>query len=209
MNLKSVCCLITLLPAAACGQKVAVMADRMNIAYLGLNNPLTIVAADYPCDEISVTTDNGAIRKNEDCGYDFYPAKAGTANILVFNKGKGEIGSRKYRIKYLPAPIGRVAGKTGGSVALAEFKAQIGIVAYLEGFDFQARFAVSGFKIHVYRAANLVYDHLNEGARFDSSTRSFFRTLQINDRVLFSDVRCKYPDSSVHQIADMEFIMIE
>jgi hypothetical protein len=209
MNLKFVCCLMTLLPAAAAGQQVAIMADKMNIAYLGLNNPLTIVAANYPCDEISVTTDNGSIRKNEDCGYDFYPAKAGIANILVFNKGKEEIGAQKYRIKYLPAPTGRVAGKTGGSVGLAEFKAQIGIAAYLDGFDFQAHFAVSGFKIGVYRAANLIYDHLNKGARFDSSTRSFFQTLQINDRVLFSDVRCACPDNRVHQMADMEFIMIE
>jgi len=80
--------LLVLCSFVANGQKVAISAHRMNVIYVGIPNYMTIVAEKYPCETISVSTDNGKIEKQDRCTYIYYPENIGNGTIEVYNKKK-------------------------------------------------------------------------------------------------------------------------
>src|SRR5664279_4244911 len=80
-------------------QKFSISADRNNILYVGLDNPLTIAVENYPSNSIIVETDNGTIEGSSG-KYIFRANKRGKADVILYKRIKGqtkEIGRDEFR----------------------------------------------------------------------------------------------------------------
>ena len=201
--------LLLLLSFSSSGQKITVSADRMNVVYMGVINPLTIVSDSYPCDQLIVTTDNGEIEKNDYCSYSYMPQKDGTSKISVFNSKKQLINETIFRVKRIPNPIIQINGHNNGEIKKNVLVASLGITTMLTGFDFDARFVVMHFKIELIQNNQITFSREIDGPRFNEEIINAFKSLNNGDRMLISNITAKGPDSRLRKLSPAEFIIID
>jgi hypothetical protein len=120
-----------------------------------------------------------------------------TATISVSGDGKS-LGRFDFRVKRIPDPVARLSNKSNGIMGSGEFRAQGGVGAFLDNFDFEATCQVVGFEL-IYQPRRedpqLVQ---NAGARFDSKSSALVRQAKPGDTYYFRNVRGKCPgDGSV------------
>lgn len=205
--------LFLLQPFSAHAQQCVVANEKMNVVYVGIPNPLKAVVEGKPCSSVELHTSNGKVEKGPDpCSFIAYPAEPGRITYTIALKeknGSREVGRMDFRSKLIPAPKARVAGKNGGTITRNVLVAQEGIICYLDGFDFDARFMVSSFTTTIVRNGQTLFSQQAAGPRFNDETREAFRKLQAGDEVLFSDIHSKSPDGRIQALDPLEFRIIE
>ena len=185
----------------------------MNVVYVGIPNPLTIVVEKTDGKNVLVTTDNGKIASYDNGHYIYEPNKPGKAVISVNVKVKNamkKLQEFEYRVKSLPIPTARLAGKNGGYITRALLCAQIAPSAYLDGFDFDAKFVITKFKVIITRDKQVIYETTladEHGTRFDEKTKKVFCSLNKDDAVWITDIECKDPGNKVRNIDDLNFVI--
>jgi len=97
-------------------KEASVAADKMNVLYRGLENPMTISFAGVPDSKVSVSAPG--LRKAGGQGKYFINPPAGSNNLIVsvtatLDDGKKEVSRKSFRIKNIPSPEGKIAGKSG------------------------------------------------------------------------------------------------
>ncbi len=135
-----------------------VSADKMNVVYRGLDNPLSASAPGFTNDKVSLSASGGGslIRKTPG-HYIFRPSKGGRAKEVTFfvsvktkSGATQRLGSFKYRIKNLPAPAIRIAGKSEGKIAKSALLINPRLAAQLDNFLFEGvKYRVLNFEIYV------------------------------------------------------------
>ena len=203
--------LLLLLSFLSRGQKVVVSADKMNIVYIGVPNPLTIVAENYSCDKLTVSTDNGKIEKQDDikCWYIYSPKEEGISIISVFNSKKQLINETKYRVKRIPNPIIQINGHDNGEIRKNVLIASLGISTILIGFGFDVRFVVMHFKIELIQNNQITFSKEVDGPRFSEEIINAFKSLNNGDRMLISNITAKGPDSRLLKLSPAVFNIID
>lgn len=98
-----------------------VSADRMNVVYQGLQNPISVSAPGFTNDKVKLSVKGGGTLSSKGNGkYDFKPAQTlGDIEFVVSGSsadGKtSNLGGFKFRVKPLPMPTTRLAGAADGS----------------------------------------------------------------------------------------------
>jgi len=117
---------------------------RMNVLYIGVDNPIKIAASGYETSELTVSIDNGTITgKNGE--YIVCPKQQGTANVIVANSSGKEIQRTAFKVKITPDPIAAIKTpdgyKTNGLISKKELLDANGIVVSMKDFDFDINFS--------------------------------------------------------------------
>lgn len=191
-------------------QTFTVQAEKMNIAYMDTDNPLTIVSEDYSCDQIIASCDHGTLTKVEGCHYNFIPDQQGTCDIVVSAKtktGTKLIGKVKYRVKYIPRPVAVIGGRSEGKIATAVFKAQSGVSVSREEFDFDFRMRVTSFKMEFYRNGEILYNGFANEALFNEEIRKQIKNLKPGDKISVTEIRAVGPSSRVVPLNDINLTL--
>ncbi len=133
---------------------VTVSPTKMNVLYIGVDNPVSISCPGIPAEKITPSITNGTLTpvnvKNGE-----YIARVTTANkdgavvsvMADFNGQKKKMGEFKFRIKTVPNPVPKVAGKKDGKIAKGDVLAAGGIAAVMENFDFELSYTVQKFEM--------------------------------------------------------------
>lgn len=186
-------------------RSVAVSADKMNVFYIGVENPLTVSASGVSSNDVKVSA-SGPIKISGSGSKRMVTATTpGEATIRVTAGGKN-LGSFPFRIKRIPDPVARLSNKADGSMGSGEFKAQGGVGAFLDNFDFEATCQVAGFTlVHVAKRQDAV-EATNKGARYNDATRRLVNRASPGDVYYFDNVRAKCPgDKATRKINSMVF----
>ena len=183
------------LPAVA--QEAVVGIENAHIVYEQVSNPISISLENTPCSQLKLATDVGYLQKGPgDCQYIFTTGKPGKA-VFTLSKKAGsqyvEAGKITYLVKPLPLPEAMVAGKHGGAVPALIFKAQDGLIARLEGFDFPTQFKVSSFQMEVIRDGKVLLSTKNNDNIFEPVARTIITHVAPGDTVSFSSIMCRKP----------------
>jgi gliding motility-associated protein GldM len=121
----------------------AVMLDKMNVFYIGVDNPVT-VGSPTGWDKTHVTIDGGTITGNASAKI-VRVSKVGPVIVHVVADGKPT--DFKFRVKRIPDPVFKVAsGKA--RMPSVEFKNQQYCRAELENFDFDLKYNVVGATVY-------------------------------------------------------------
>jgi gliding motility-associated protein GldM len=131
----------------------SIQLDKMNVFYIGVDNPITVTAAGYSLEDVSVDIDGAEVKAGAGKGqFVVRASKPGkiTASIRAKDAaGTKQVGALEVRVKFIPDPVARVGGKSSGAMPSNQFKAQAGIVAALDNFDFEARFRITEYQLSV------------------------------------------------------------
>ncbi len=128
-----------------------ISADKMNVVYRGVANPMTISFAGVPDNKVSASA-SGLKKSGKSGKYTMVPTSGREVTINVsatLDDGSKASDKKTFRIKDIPAPFGEMAGKTG-AFKLPRRNVEIGKVkAVLKDFDFELPLTVTGFKFKV------------------------------------------------------------
>ncbi len=186
-------------PISLFSQDFCLESSRNLDFYQGVDNPLTVNVPNTPCDSICVSSDNGTIRKLDECRYLYLPETLGES-ILTINKiSKNDtivIGERNCQIKDLPKPTARVAGKINGDIEKNLLLAQIGIASAMENFGFDLSIRVIEFRTIIIRGDNILFNSINEGYKFTAETKSGLKKIDSGDIVYFVSIKCIFPSGN-------------
>lgn len=190
-------------------RSVAVSADKMNVFYVGVENPVSVSAAGVSSNELQVSvTGGGATIKKVGSNNFIIEATTPTDDCRV-NVSAPSIGlkdSKVFRVKPFPTPIAKLGNKTDGALGTGEFKAQLGVAAVLENFDFDARCNIQGYT--VYRAEprkDLKYQ-ANQGSRYEPRTQALINEARPGDTYYFQDIKARCPgDKAGRSLNSMVF----
>jgi gliding motility-associated protein GldM len=185
---------------------VAVMADKMNVLYIGVDNPLTITAG-AGSERVSAGMTGGSISKAGGNKFVAKPTTPGEQTITVNVEGKAA-GRVVYRVKYLPNPTGMVGNSEGGPIQSATFKAMGGIRALLKDSEFEAAFNVQGYTIGVNGPGFEDYTTAtNQGPRWTGNAQRLVERLKPGCGVWIDDLRVQGPDGKVRKLPTLSFIL--
>ncbi|MEZ4893499.1 MAG: gliding motility protein GldM [Saprospiraceae bacterium] len=188
------------------GQRsVAVSLDKMNVFYIGVENPISVSAAGVSSNEVKVSASGVSVSSQGGGHYVVTATTPGEATLTV--SGGGASQSFKYRVKRIPDPVPLLGAKhRSKSMGNGEFKAQGGIASVLENFDFDAKCDIVGFETTYLPKRQDPITAQNAGARWNSTVQDYINKAKPGDSYFFDDIKCKCPgDPAARNIGGLAF----
>lgn len=182
----------------------AVMLDKMNVFYIGVDNPVSI-SSGTGWDKTDVSMTGGNLNKVGTGKYNVRVTAVGKATITVSADKKPN--TFEFRIKRIPDPILKVGPSSGGRMQSVVFKNQQFCRADLENFDFDARFTVVSATVYFSGANfNSVQTATISGGNLAALSGQMARCIP-GTSITFDNVKVKGPDGEVRPIPGPGFIL--
>lgn len=164
-----------------------ISADKMNVVYRGVDNPMTISFAGISDNNV---TANAPGLKRAGKGYVMRPTSGREVTINVSGKladGSNVSDKATFRIKDIPAPTGAIRGEMG-LVKMQRSSLEISTIsAELPGFDFDLSLNVSGFKFKVPGQPTIIVN----GKKLDSRAKAALRKAKRGDAIQIFEIQAK------------------
>lgn len=175
------------------GEKsVTASADKMNVFYIGVDNPLSISAAGVPSGQVVVSADGADLVKESNGHYMVKPTKTGKTKIRVSGGGLDPV-VLEYRVKKIPDPVTLLGNRRGGGISAAEFRVHPGIRPKLENFDFDANCRIIGFELARVRKGKDVMIERNQGGAYVGQVKRMVESARSGDTYYFDKIKVKCP----------------
>jgi gliding motility-associated protein GldM len=182
----------------------SIFLEKMNVMYIGVDNPLTISAGSAGAEKMHVSFADGSISKGSGDHYVAKPSHPGMSKIVVTANGKNF--EFPMRLKYLPPPAAFVGTKKGGNVSSAEFKAMGGVIAKLEETDFEAPFKVVSYRVGAVGGPISIYQEANnEGNRWSGNAATLIGRAGPGTRVFVDNIIVVGPEGKQREIPGLQF----
>ncbi len=184
------------------GQKsIAVAADKMNVFYVGVDNPITVSAAGIPTSKLKVSAPGLNLRRGSGkSAYIVKPTKP-AKQVFITVSGEGESVKKEFRVKRIPTPnatVGRDAKNwKGGTIKSGPFKVQRMLEATLENFDFDAKCSIQGFNMTYVKRREDGVVAVNRGGKFTSEVTRLVSKAKPGDVYYFENVKGRCPGDQV------------
>ena len=183
----------------------AVMLDKMNVFYIGVDNPVTI-SSGTGWDKTHVSMTSGTLTPAGGPGkYNVRVSAVGKATINVNADGKNS--SYDFRVKRIPDPVLKVGPSSGGRLQSVIFKNQQFCRADLENFEFDARFNVVSATVY-FSGANFpsVQTATISGGSLAGISSQLSKCIP-GTSINFDNVKVQGPDGTVRTIPGPGFIL--
>ncbi len=174
----------------------AVMLDKMNVFYIGVDNPVTI-GSPTGWDKTQVSMTGGTISTGTSKRTVRVTA-IGTATINV--TANGTTTPFNFRIKRIPDPIIKVGPSSGGRMQAVVFRSQQFVRADLENFDFEAKFSVTGGTVYFMNPGDRNVKQISLTSGSLAGAAEYMRTLAPGSTVIFDNIRVVGPDGQPRTI---------
>ncbi|MFL1012080.1 type IX secretion system motor protein PorM/GldM [Flavisericum labens] len=173
-----------------------ISADKMNVVYRGVKNPMTISFAGIPDNKVSASAQGLSRAGGSRYVMDATRIQGREVTISVTGTlpdGKKVSDNAKFRIKDLPKPTGTIRGEDG-QVKMQRNSLEISTVgAMFDDFDFELPLRVTGFKFKVPGQPTI---NVN-GNKLDSRAKSALRKAKRGSSVQIFDIEAKASGVSV------------
>lgn len=173
----------------------SVSADSLNVFYIGIDNPVTISVPGVPAENVSYSSSGVSLSAAGGKGRYIARVSAGREATINVSAKMGEksmsMGSFRFRIKSVPAPIARIYGAKSGKISKTTLNSMGGVSADMGDFLFNIPAKVTSFKMTVvYKGgsrANLVDEPANSSA-FTSNMKAAMQACKPGDKVLIDNI---------------------
>lgn len=191
--------------------------DKMNVFYIGVDNPVTVSASGYNIEDVSLKFEDADVKlKPTDVKgkFNINVTKPNPKGVPFVIQGKDKTGVVKdlekglIRVKRIPDPIAKVAGYKGGNIPINIAKSALGPIADLENFDFNVRFHIISF-VFIYspkQGASALFN-IN-GTLFTNEVKDVMERSRPGDQWFLTEIKAKGPDGSVRSLPSVALILI-
>ncbi|HLP94375.1 MAG TPA: M56 family metallopeptidase [Saprospiraceae bacterium] len=191
-------------------ENVAIEVVKMNVLYIGVDNPLRIAAAGVPAEELQVELiGNGSI-SGSGGEYIATVTTPGQVTVRVSRRTGSEtkfVVDQKYRVKRIPDPTPRLDNRFKSSaISLENLQQSKGIGVLLDNFDFDAICEVVGYTATYLKKESDPITYDNKGGDFNQPIEALIKTAQAGDAFFFDDIWIKCPgDTNPRNLGGLAF----
>lgn len=179
--------------------------DKMNVLYIGVDNPVTIAASGGGDDKVQASINNGSLTK---VGTGKYIARVNNVNdntiISVSVDGK-VAGTAQFRVRTIPQAQAYVGGQpSGANMAAGAFKAQGGVGAGIKDFPFELQYNVVSFTFTCDTDDGDIVEVPVQGNAFSGAVRNAINQhVSAGKMVTIDAIRVKGPDGRTTPAASL------
>jgi len=178
--------------------------DKMNVLYIGVENPLSVSAPGVPLDKLRVSMSSGSLSGSN--GHYMASVKSvGETKVTISGEiipGKPQVlGTSNFRIKRIPDPVAQFAGRNGGSTSAVNLRAQDKVFAHLDDFAFDLKFNVTHFTLYIRPPRQDATIMKGTGAELNAQMKAAMATIRPGTQIYFDDIIAVGPDGSQRSLA--------
>ncbi len=186
---------------------ITVAPTKMNVFYLGVDNPVDVSVAGVQPNKIDISVTN-ARHVKQGSSYIIKPIRPGNAFVVVYANIDGhrrEMGRKEFRVKTVPSPYAMVNGQKGGHINQSVLLAQLGVVAEMgEDFDFDLKFTITEFTVSAV-VQGFVREFTSKSNRFTPEQMNLLKNLNRGNNVYIQDIKAVGPDGSTRPLSTINF----
>lgn len=207
-------------------QHVVLSLEKMNILYIGIDNPIEIAGNNIDCKDVKIETRNMTIQCDSICKCSAKSESQGKAVIIIFDKENRKIDSVIFQSKLIPNPVcdgevkggnivdfrtriisnpikESVTGKKNGIVN-SDFFNWDELTLNPDDINYDSGRKIISFNVFFQnkdRESRLLY---NEGSIFGQDLKLAMNLIKPGDVIYFEDIKVQI-DSTVRKIPPVAF----
>jgi gliding motility-associated protein GldM len=174
--------------------------NKMNVLYIGVENPITIAASGGGDDKVSATISNGSlVRVPGQSGQWVAKVNKVDDNTVITVSVDGKVaGASTFRVRTVPDAQAYVGGQPSGSqMNAAAFRAQPGVAAGVKNFPFQLNYDVLSYTFTCDTDDDIV-SIPTTGALFEGPVkRAIEQNVKAGRMVTIENIKVRGPDGHV------------
>jgi len=187
---------------------VVVSPSKMNVLYLGVDNPVEISISGIASHQISAQISRGRITRVGETFIATPSQGSNTCSISVFAEIDGvkkNMGSKEFRIKTVPAPLPSISGVSGKVVDKNVVANALGVVAQMPpDFDFDMKYTVTGFTISA-SIGGFTREETAKGQMFSDGQKRIMNGLKSGDNLTITNIKAVGNDGIVKDLNDLVY----
>jgi len=187
---------------------VAVAMDKMNVLYIGVDNPMTVSAAGVSPTELLVNLSGCGATKTGGAGGKFIVRATTAGTMMVSVSAKTKDGTKPqgkpapFRVKKIPDPTPKLGGQLCQGITEIK-KVQLaaigGVGAEVPGFDFDVKFPIMSFVFSANVKGNIKEFNCS-GPNLSSEAKAVLQSLNNGGKAYFEDIKVKAPDGTIRKL---------
>jgi gliding motility-associated protein GldM len=189
---------------------VAISPTKMNVVYIGVDNPINVAVSGYDASELEVSIPENGTLEGENGKYIVKPKHPGNLFIVVKNEGE-IIKESEFRVKTITNPVAMIPGKGdfyGGDISKEKLLKAGRVVAVIRNFDFDLRFDVVSFTINTTCPKTAKsFSEKSDGNKFSEKQIELIKSMDYKQKFRIEDIKVKGPDGVVRNISSAGFII--
>ncbi len=178
---------------------------KMNVFYIGVENPVSITAPGFSPDQIHPHISAGKLYKKKNSW--FVMLKHAVPGNKVYVSATAEVdgktvslGKSEFRIKMVPDPTAEIGGMSNGKIDKGLLLASGGIIPDMKDFLFGGyNFTILSYSFITFINGDLVKKHVR-GKLFNEAVKNIIRNSRHQQRVFFENIQAKGPDGIVRTL---------
>jgi len=185
-------------------EQAIVSADKMNVVYRGIDNPITVSIPGIPANKVKASADG--LTNVSGTKYNLVPKTGQEVKINVIGEIDGEpVNSPPvvFRIKSLPRPTPTVRGEfqEGAPISMPRKALEISPVgAEFENFDFDIKPVVKRFSVSIPGQPAVTVN----GDRFDAAAKQLLNLANAGDVIQVFDIKADVPGVNVKNMPPIQ-----
>jgi len=185
-----------------------IAADKMNVVYRGVQNPMTISFAGVP--DNKVTASGTGLKRVKGSSYMMSPGtgKEVTINVnATLPDGGGSANDKAtFRIKDIPRPTGTMRNDDSGNMKMSrEALGSAPVGAKLVDFDFDLDLKVTSFKFKAPGAATVQV----QGTKLNAQAKSALKKAKRGSAVQIFDIKAQISGNSGYRLRKVSPVIVE
>ena len=180
---------------------------KMNVLYIGVDNPVSISAPGIPDDNIQSSIDQGILKKDADgknyiIRIDNMPRNVSKAYVTARADLDGdllELGRAEFRVKRVPTPSAEIAGQSDGQIDKNRLLAAGAIIPNMRDFEFEIYYEVTGYTFATLVNGDWIPKNV-KGNRFSSEIQGIIRNGKRKQKFFFENIQAKGPDGTTRSL---------
>lgn len=180
---------------------------KMNVLYIGVDNPMAISAPGIPDEKIQSSIDHGVLKKDADgknyvIRIDKMPKGVSKAYVSARTDLNGEmldLGRAEFRVKRVPTPTAEIAGQMDGQIDKNRLLAAGAIIPNMRDFEFEIYYEVTGYTFATIINGDWIPKNVR-GNRFNEEIQGIIRNGKRNQKFFFENIQAKGPDGSIRSL---------
>ncbi len=187
---------------------VSVSPTKMNVFYVGVDNPVEISASGVPSEKVVASLAGaGSIRKVSGSNYIVNvktPGSEVTINCSANIDGTTKtLGGKKFRVKRVPDPKPMVGNLSSGTIPKNQL-VNNAVIAKMENFDFDLKFSIVSFTVGA-NVRGFYQAEKGTTATLNGKQKQLVQSLPANTKVFIEDIIARGPDGSTRNLGTMTF----
>jgi hypothetical protein len=189
-------CSFCLAAASMYGQPSAIANDKINVFYIGLDNPISVAVAGVENEHLIVEGSGDGITISQTAAgkYNVRVSSPKETTLTVKNSQTGKVYAKhKYQVKEIPMPIVsfcfEIPDEQGIiNLSTGAMKAQLGVLPYCPNIALDIKITVISYTLSYTKKRCPAVEYKSTSAKFEGDIANAIKSAEVGEIYVFKDI---------------------